>query len=271
MPSFRPFVLLVAAIALAACTTPVRSPDSGTAGVRTERIDKAFDLGGAITRIAIENPWGEINTRGRDEREVGVHAVVQSKGPRHAQPHFRSHRDGNTLTIEIGFDGAVAGRDDAGRIDVAVYLPDDLDLKVSTRDSRIAAKRRTGSIEAVSESGSIIASSRRRLDLSTDSGQIRAAAIGARWDGSSTIRSKSGRIILLVPTFGDIDLQAHTGGRLGSNFGLSVHTLADGSHEAHARYGAGRSPLRAVSESGEIVLEQLVLMGEDDELPEDDD
>jgi len=261
------------AILLAACAASSHrsTPTAALNAVRTERTDKEFDLDASIVRVTIDNPWGEINIRGRDEREIGIHAVIQRNGPRYAKPSFRARRDGDTLHIEIGFEGAVAGTDTAGRIDTAIFLPSELALTLRTRDSRIAAKRRAGEIEASSQSGSILASSYGRLTLHTDSGLIRATAIGARWSGASDIGSDSGRIVLLVPTFGDIALDAKTGGPLGSNFGLSVHAAPAGGHEAHARYGAGTSPLRAHSRTGEIVLEQLVLLGEDSKLPEDDD
>jgi hypothetical protein len=262
----------VAVLVLAACAAPAPTATRATAtdAVHTERTDQEFDLDASIMRVAIDNPWGEINIRARDEREVGIHAVIQRKGPRYAKPTFRSRREGDTLHIEIGFDGAVAGSDSAGRIDTAIFLPGELALTLRTRDSRIAAKRRAGEIDASSVSGSILASSYGRLMLHTDSGLIRATAIGAHWSGASDISSVDGRIVLLVPTFGDIALDAQTGGALSSNFGLSVHA-ASGGHEAHARYGAGTSPLRVRSRSGEVVLEQLVLLGEDSRLPEDDD
>jgi hypothetical protein len=265
--------MLVPVALLAGCAAPSRvaAPAAAANEVRTERMDEAFDLGASIARVAIDNPWGEINIRGRDEREVGIHAVVQRNGPRYAKPTFRSRREGDTLHIEIGFDGAVAGTDAAGRIDTAIFVPGDLALKLSTRDSRIAAKRRVGEIEATTESGGILASSQGRLILHTNDGLIRATAIGARWNGASEISSVDGRIVLLVPTFGDIALDAQTGGALGSNFGLSVHSAPGGTREAHARYGAGTSPLRVRSRTGEIVLEQLVLLGDDTKVPEDDD
>ena len=275
MPRPKRFVFVgVVALLLAACASPshVTAPDATVTAVRTERADKEFDLDASITRVAIDNPWGEINIRARDEREVGIHAVIQRNGPRYAKAAFHARRDGDTLHIEVGFDGAVAGGiDTPGRIDTAVFLPGELALTLRTRDSRIAAKRRVGEIDAASHSGSILASSYGRLTLHTDSGLVRATAIGARWSGASDISSVDGRIVLLVPTFGDIALDAQTGGALGSNFGLSVHAAPGGGHEAHARYGAGTSPLRVRSRDGEIVLEQLVLLGEDSKLPEDDD
>jgi hypothetical protein len=272
MRSSRIRIAVVAiALALGACgerkvTTEMRGD------LRIDRVDQAFDLDDRIRRVAIDNPWGEINIRGRDEREVGIHAVVQRLPPRHADVRFTAKRDGDTLRIDVVADCATSDTPaTCARADLAVFVPTDLALSLTTRDSRIAATRRTGPIEATSDSGEIHASSLDRLTLHSESGQIRAIAIGKRWESASAITTNSGRIVLLVPTFGDVALEASTAGPLRSGFGLSVHTLADGTHEAHARYGAGVSPLQARSKTGEIVLDQLVLLGDDSRLPEDDD
>jgi hypothetical protein len=241
-------------------------------GARVERTDTEFDIDGGVTRIAIDNPWGEINIRGRDEREVGIHAVTQRMPPDFPKVDFRSTRDGDTLRIEVVVAGAKPGADPKpSRADIAVFVPGDIALALSTRDGRIGAKRRAGPIEATTTSGEIQASSFAQLKLRSDSGQIRAIAIGKHWPGASEIATTSGRVVLLVPTFGDIALDAKTGGRLTTGFGLSVHDVPGGGHEAHARYGAGTSPLQVRSATGEIVLEQLVLLGDDSNLPEDDD
>jgi len=265
--------VLAALLLASACSPSPKNADTRT-DVRIERTDKEFDLDATTKRVAIDNPWGEINVKGRDEREVGIHAVIQHLPPKFANVAFKSHTEGDTLHIDVVVDGAsaTADRETAGaRADIAVYLPTDLALRLSTRDARIFATRRTGAIEATSGSGEIHASSLGRLTLKSDSGQIRAMAIGKDWQGPSEVVTGSGRIVLLVPTFGNVSLNADTGGKLSTGFGLSVHSLANGGHEAHARYGAGTSTLRAHSASGEIVLEQLVLLGDDKALPEDDD
>jgi hypothetical protein len=263
------FGVLAGAVLVGACAS---APPVTRGDARIERVDREFDIPAGVARIAIDNPWGEINVRGRDEREVGIHAVIQHLPPKFANVGFRSRQDGDTLAIDVVVDGAMPGEAPMpARADIAVYVPGDLALKLSSRDGRIAAKRRAGAIEATTDSGEIHASSLGRLQLRSRSGQIRAIAIGKRWQGESEIVTDSGRIVLLVPTFGDIALDARTRGRLTSGFGLSIHDLPDGMHEAHARYGAGVSSLHVRSASGEIVLEQLVLLRDDTELPEDDD
>jgi hypothetical protein len=268
------YITSLLSLTLASCAADgKKSPPEFPGDVRIERTDKELDLDAGIKRIAIDNPWGEINVRGRDEREVGIHAVIQRLPPQFANVTFQSHRDGDTLRIDVVVAGGAKpdATPRAARADVAVFVPGDLALALSTRDGRIAAKRRPGAIEATTTSGEIHASSLGRLRLKSGSGQIRAIAIGKRWAGASELSTESGRIVLLVPTFGDVALDAQTGGNLTTGFGLSVHALPNGGHEAHARYGAGTSPLHVRSGTGEIVLEQLVLLGDDTNLPEDDD
>ena len=263
--------VLVFIVFVVACSK--EQPTQERAGARIDRVDREFDIDDGVTRIAIDNPWGEINVRGREEREVGIHAVIQHLPPAFPDVKFESHRDGDTLriTVVVTGDAKPDALPRAARADLAVYVPNDLALALSTTDARISAKRRSNTIEAKTTTGEIQASSYARLKLATESGQIRAIAIGKRWQGVSEVSTDSGRIVLLVPTFGDVALSAETGGRLTTNFGLSIHPLPDGRHEAHARYGAGSSPLQVRSRTGEIVLEQLVLLGDDTSLPEDDD
>ena len=264
-------LFLIISLVLASCGSGV--PTQERAGTRIDRVDREFDIDDGVTRIAIDNPWGEINVRGREEREVGIHAVIQHLPPAFPDVKFESHRDGDTLriTVVVTGDAKPDALPRAARADLAVYVPNDLALALSTTDARISAKRRSNTIEAKTTTGEIQASSYARLKLATESGQIRAIAIGKRWQGVSEVSTDSGRIVLLVPTFGDVALSAETGGRLTTNFGLSIHSLPDARHEAHARYGAGSSPLQVRSRTGEIVLEQLVLLGDDTSLPEDDD
>jgi hypothetical protein len=264
-------LIFLLSTALTACAVDAKkSAPERDADVRIERTDQEFDIPRDVTRIAIDNPLGEINVRSRDEREVGIHAVIQRMPPQFEKIKIKSRRDGDTLHIDVVSD-AGADATQTGRADIAVFVPNDLALSLRTRDARISAKKRGGALEATTDGGEIQASSFSRLTLRSRSGQIRAAAIGKRWSGVSEISTDTGRIVLLVPTFGDIALAAQTGGKLSTGFGLSVHALANGGQEAHARYGAGTSELRATSTNGEIVLEQLVLLGDDKDLPEDDD
>ncbi|MGA8277239.1 MAG: hypothetical protein WB784_03475 [Rhodanobacteraceae bacterium] len=252
------------------CATQIKAPDAEhTDKVRVERKDREFDLDTSIRRVEIVNRYGDITVKRQNENAVGIHAVIQRLTPTFASLRLTSRREAGTLHIEVAY---AKGVDPAtpGRLDMAVFLPGTEPLALTTRDGTIDANRREGAITASSVSGRIRASSRGRLVLHSDSGDIIAGALGKHWSGTSRIETGSGRIVLLVPTFGGITLDASTGGKLSSNFGLSIHARAGGA-STHARYGDGRSPLVVTSDRGEVILEQLVLIGDDGALPEDDD
>lgn len=271
----RAITLFLCIGVLGACTSHAPRGDTAAADdvatgteVEVERADRVFPLDKSIGTIEIVNRYGEISIKSHDRTEVGIHAVIQRLPPDFVPVKLETRRDGGTLRIEPTFPGGIG--EQPGRIDMAVFVPTSLGLALTTDNARISVKKWVGPVAATTESGEIRASSRGRLDLRTDSGPIRAIAIGKRWPGEARVATESGRIVLLVPTFGDIALDARTGGKLTTNFGLSVHS-GDGENTAHARYGRGTSPLIVRSNTGEIVLEQLVLMEQDAIGSEDDD
>jgi hypothetical protein len=260
-------------LAVAACSSTAPRTGAPPSEARLERVDRVFALEPGVTLVSVDNPWGEINVRDHGRHEVGMHAVVQRLPPRFAQARFESRREGDTLRIEVHLDGLDRGKPDTslGRADIALYIPKQVAISLRTDGSRIATKKRDGAVEARSRSGEIQAASKQRLVVHSESGQVRAIAMGANWSGTSEIETVSGRAIVLVPTFGDVALDAQTGGTLRSGFGLSVHTLADGRKSARANYGRASSMLSVRSRSGEIVLEQLVPVAQHKGLPEDED
>ena len=260
-------------LVLAACSTSTPRGAGAAGEPRLERVDRVFALEPGVDRVEVDNPWGEINVRDHGRHEVGMHAVVQRLPPSHAAARFESRRDGDTLRIEVHLEGLGRAAPDTsrGRADIALYIPKALPIALRTDSGRIATKKRDGAVEARSRSGEIQAASRQRLVVHSGSGQVRAIAMGANWSGESVIETDSGRAIVLVPTFGDVALDARTGGPLRSGFGLSIHTLPDGGHAARASYGRGSSSLRVRSRIGEIVLEQLVPVAQHKEVPGDED
>jgi hypothetical protein len=260
-------------LALAACSTSTPRTQTPAGEARLERVDRVFALDPGVTLVAVDNPWGEINVRDHGRHEVGMHAVVQRLPPRFAEARFESRREGDTLHIGVRLEGLDRAKPDTsqGRADIALYIPKQVALSLRTDSGRIATRKRDGAVEARSRSGEIQAASKQRLVVHSGSGQVRAMAMGASWSGTSEIQTDSGRAIVLVPTFGDVTLDAQTGGTLRSGFGLSVHALADGRRSAHASYGGGGSKLKVHSRTGEIVLEQLIPMAQHKGLPEDED
>ena len=152
------------------------------------------------------------------------HAVIQRLPPEFAKIELVSFREGRALHLKVKSPPGKSG----SRYDMAVYVPAEMALVVHGTSHRIVARKRVAPLTITTTSGPIEATSQGRLDLSTDSGAIRASQLVERWSGSSQIQSKSGRIIVLVPLSGDVSIRAQTGGKLSTDFGLSIHTRDGG-------------------------------------------
>lgn len=249
-------------IVLAGCAGPAsnqRPVQRPTQQADIFREDVSFPIEKGIATIEIDNQYGEINIRDHDEDEVGVHGVVQTLPPDFSRARVVSSVRGEVLRLAVELPEGKVG----GRYDMAAYIPRSLHLVLNGARDRVDARKRLGPVTARTTSGAINASSQARLELSTDTGAIKAAVLAERWSGDSSIRSGSGRIIALVPLSGDIYLNAETGGLLSTDFGLSVHPRENGGFSASARYGSGTSKLNVYSDSGEVILEHAVLLEQD--------
>jgi hypothetical protein len=255
-----------AAFALAAigCTGPdasVRPAEVSEASATVVREDLKFPIEKGISTIEIVNSLGEISVRNREQAEVAVHGVIQELPPDFARARVVSRQEGDVLPISTELPQGARG----GRYDMAVYVPSGMPLVLKGGEHRIDARKREAPLTASTTSGNINASTRSWMNVSSGSGSIKAIARGENWVGRSQVRSTTGRILMLVPLSGNVSLNAETGGRLTTNFGLSVHPREGGGSMASARYGSGTSELRISSDSGEVILEQAILLEQDDE------
>lgn len=263
-------IALVLSALLAGCVSSgvrEKSAKSTDQQPRIEREDVEFALDKGISRVVVENPFGDVHVRGHEKTEVGVHGVIQRLPPEFSGFKVVASREGRELRLNV----TMPEGGSASRYDMAVYVPVELPLTVHGSSHRVVARKRLAPLTITTTSGDIEATSHERLELSTASGMIRAAQLAERWSGTSRMQSKSGRIVALVPLSGDVSIWAQTGGKLSTDFGLSVHPRAGGGFEAAASYGSGGSEMRIVSDTGEVVVDQSVILKEDNASADDDD
>lgn len=260
-----PLAAVLAGCAAQKVQDEIRGSTVEQPGIEREDVEFALDKG--VASVIVDNPYGDVHVRGHDKAEVGVHGVIQRLAPDFARIKVVSAREGSALNLTVTM---LPGKSES-RYDMALYVPVDMALSVRSTSHRVFARKRRGPLAISTSSGNIEATSYSRLDLSTESGMIRAAQLAERWPGISHLRSASGRIVALVPLSGDVSIKAQTGGKLSTDFGLSVHSREAGGFEAAARYGSGASELRIDSVSGEVVIDQSVILREDQGLTDDDD
>lgn len=261
MPCKGMLLLLIVSALVSACAPNATrtSTDGEAAGALLVRDNVAYPLEKGIAAVQIDNAYGEINVRGHDRAEVGVHGVAQVPDATMARATLVQTREGDILRLRVEMPDGSKG----GRYDLAAYVPKDLPLILRGNADRVDARKRIGSVNASTTSGKINASSHGQLELSSTSGMIQAIQLQENWIGTSRISSDSGRIIVVTPLSGNLSLSAQTAGRLSTNFGLSIHPREGGGSMAAARYGSGTSVLEIRSNTGEVVLDQAVLLEED--------
>lgn len=261
---------LILLTVLCGCAAPkVReiSSDSNVRQPAMERQDVEFKLDKGVSRVLVDNPYGDIHVRGHEKNEVAVHGVIQRLAPDFAAINVISSRQGRDLQLTVTMPKGKHG----SRYDLALYVPDEMPLVLRSTSHRVVARKRRAPLTITTISGNIEATSQSRLDISTDSGMIRASQLAERWPGTSQLQSKSGRIVALLPLSGDVSIAASTGGKLSTDFGLSVHARDGGGFEAAARYGSGTSEVSIASDSGEVIIDQSVILEEDGGSADDDD
>jgi hypothetical protein len=254
-------VVAFAAVGCAGQYASVRPDQVSEASATVVREDLKFPIEKGVSTIEVVNSLGEISVRNREQVEVAVHGVIQELPPDFARARIISRQEGDVLRISAELPQGAKG----GRYDMAVYVPSGLPLILKGGEHRIDVRKREAPLTASTTSGAINASTNSWMDVSSESGSIKAIARGENWIGRSQVRSTSGRILMLVPLSGNVSLNVETGGRLTNNFGLSVHPREGGGSRASARYGSGTSELRISSDSGEVILEQAVLLEQDGE------
>lgn len=264
--SRAPLAMALAALLLAACAAPQRgapvADPAPAAAFAVETVRRAIPVEPGIATLRIDNPHGELRLRVGQPGEVGIVATIQRFGADGPAPEFRHARKGDELGIEVTYPfppppvDPATGRADhtRGRADLAVFVPPDVALDLSTTDGRIQVRRARGDVTARSTSGIVDVSAGGALRLSTGTGRIVARQESGTWRGESTVETVDGAILLAVPVAGDVALSIDAGGAITHDPGLSLQglTATDGRYRAQGRWGDGRHALRARSATGTV-------------------
>lgn len=251
--------------ALAGCASAPREAAPATAqpadfAIETLRRAIAVEPGVAVLRI--DNPHGELRLRIGQPGEVGIVATVQRFGAAGPAPEFAQARKGDELRIEVRYPFApppvdpATGRADhtRGRADLAVFVPPDVALDLSSTDGRIQVRRAKRDVVARSDSGIIDVSSAGALRIATGSGRVVARLESDAWAGESRIESGSGAILLALPPAGDIALDIDAGGAISHDPGIAIDVAAgiDARQRAQARWGSGAHRVTVRSAGGTV-------------------
>lgn len=218
----------------------------------------------AGTLVVLDNAFGDVRVRfGGYAGLVELRAVMQqfeTEGPR---LEVESRPEGDTLRLTVGEraapEAALSTARRPGqkkRADLVLFLPQGVDLRVTTTFGEIEMRGLKSQVAAKTESGTIHA---RKvggdLELSTVDGAIVATLEDLGRLTPQRLSSERGDITLYLKERSHFTCRVATNGLLSTDFSLTVEPSPEGTgKQALAKIGKGTTPVEAKTTEGHVRL-----------------
>jgi hypothetical protein len=247
-----------------AAVSPEASPaPTVPADVRLERSSWGLDIDGPtpVRRLEVANFYGDVRARFAGDRRIEASAVIQRLGPESQRLGWVIERRGDTIVLFVTPPpGRVQDSDPQpakaafDRLDLVVYVPEGLRLRVDTLHGLIEGRGLRGDVEARSVFGDVLVTTSAALSVAAGSGRVYAAFGADSPERPIVVTSGSGPITVALPAAPDVSLRVETGGSLSTK--LAVERSQLGSRQvARATWAAGRRPVLVDSASGEVIVQ----------------
>lgn len=232
-------ILLFLAAWLGACSSP--APSKGASATDdwppldyyVERLESETRLDHRAG-VHIVNHWGDIRVRSGDAGSIRIDAAVQRIGaPFPERPEFRVTENASSYELVVQYtEASLEPR--TGRVDLAVYVPDSVRLRLETLDGTIEAKETTVDLTARTVSGEVFFINQGNADVETQFGNITARPTAPGW-GALTLYTATGKIAAFLPVGRGLEAIARGTENIHSDWPLvnskGLHLLALGTQD----------------------------------------
>lgn len=224
-----------------------------------ERFRDETKIVDGVDTLVFDNPYGEITVRQTSAGAVAWQGVEQRIGERpriaRIEPFHESKRQGVRIRYP-GVDPDHPADPRLGRVDLYVFVPSGYSIDLKSDFGIISVRKLDDPVRARSRTGMIVVANRGSFDLESESGELRAFAMQGLEDGPSRLHT-GGNIIVDVPVFDDILVEARSGGEFRSEVQLDSKTT-DAHGVTHARFTHGTKKHRLTVEGGKSVILQAL-------------
>lgn len=227
---------------------------------RLEAVEWKADLSPEVSRIAIVNHHGNLQVRGAEEGKVEVvgHRQRHADDPR--LPDVLLERRDGEMTVEVRYPPEEAGFKAPDtwrkrRIDITVYVPKTLPLRVETLHGRALVKGYAGDIDAVSESGPVQIVTSGAVSARSNHGDVFARLHSSEWGRPQVLESQTGELRVEVPWGAEFKASLETQGEITSDFSMDLDWPPGGRlKKARVEAGAGHGEIQMTSGRGHLKL-----------------
>lgn len=241
----------------------VDGPKAAPADVRLDRLSWGIDVDGAqpIRRLEIVNIYGDVRARFAGDRRIDASAVIQRLGPETQRLGWVIERREETLVLlvtpppgRVQDAEARPAKAAFDRLDLVVYVPEGVSLRVDTLHGLIEGRGLRSDVEARSPLGDVLVTTSAALSVQAGSGRVYAAFGNGSPERPIIVASGSGSITVALPATPDVSLRVETGGVVTTKLALERSQLGSSSL-ARATLGTGRRPVLVGSVSGEVTVQ----------------
>ena len=226
--------------------------------VTIEKSQQDISIKTSHKHLIINNPHGNIYIRKTSEPFIGILSTMQLIGDSSERADIKIKNKSNTIKLNItypsdktlGVNELINGHV-KGRVDLLVYVPSHLKLKLVTTYGSINVKRVDNDIDLYTTTGSVKFSSKGRPNITTVSGDVYAYLINPNWKKESKITSISGNLVITFPELSSLNLKASSNNSIQNNFNVKS-TLKNQKH--FLTYQSKNTPLSITNTIGSIKL-----------------
>jgi hypothetical protein len=201
------------------------------------------------TAVEVVNPWGDVRLRAADAGEMESSAMIQRRTADPARAEVHVERRGSVLRFEVVYPTASKG--DLHRVDLALFVPKDAPVTVSTRAGLIQARGLASDLRLRSTSGKVVVSTSGTVDVETDDGDVEVTLAGAAWKSAPRLVSRDGDIALRLDAKSEARVDIKTRGEISMQAPAHLERRRGG---AVVTYGEGSKPLSLQTRSGHVTL-----------------
>lgn len=184
-----------------------------------------------LSSLKITNNHGNIFIRHTDEAFIGVISTMQLIGdtPETGDINIQKQKKQLIVSIDyssdktIGVNTLVDGHK-KGRVDLLVYVPNEIELDLTSSYGSIDIKRLSNNSIITTASGKVKLSGSGQTNIKTISGDIYAYLYNPKWQSKSSIHTKQGNIVFTFPDLSDLNMTVSSLNKILSNFNAIIQS-----------------------------------------------
>jgi len=209
-------------------------------------------------KIKIINHYGNIASRLRSEKKIGISAVIQKIGDQPAIPTFDIQEMTNFTQITVNYPNGQYNSDDQmiGRVDIAVIVPESVSVEMESTWGTIKSKKHFSNMSAKTISGNISLGSVGELNVESETGNISVDHYNINWHNPQRLYTEQGDIQLTLAKVANTAVSVQAKSITSNYYQKNIQSTAEESILSFT-LNAGNSFIEVIAPQGKVSLDLI--------------